>query len=367
MKILVLGGTGAIGSHLVELLKNQAGYSIAVTSRSKRDDVKNIKYICGNAYDDVFISDLLKANYDVIVDFMSYKTESFRYRYSKFLEHCGQYVFLSSARVYADNRDKAITEESPLLLDMIKDKAYLRTDEYALTKARQENILRASHKNNYTIIRPYITYSENRLQLGVLEKEYWLYRVLHGRSIVFSNDIADKMTTLTYGKDVSRSICTLLGRHEAMGEAFHITGENFLKWSDVLDIYLKTLEKATGKCPRIVMTRESTRLKYPEAKWQVVYDRYFNRMFDNSKIGRFVNIKKFTTPSKGLTHCLMSFLNNPQFRTLNWKEEALYDAICHETAPSSESVSFQYKMYRKMPQLLLMDRLKQHLKMLIKG
>ena len=367
MKILVLGGTGAIGSHLVELLKGSPDNSIIVTSRSKRKDAENVRYICGNAHDEVFISDVLKANFDVIVDFMSYKTGQFNSRYSKLLGHCGQYVFLSSARVYADCEGKPITEDSPLLLDVSTDKAYLRTDEYALTKARQENILRDAHQNNYTIIRPYITYSENRLQLGVLEKEYWLYRALHGRSIVFSDDIADKTTTLTYGKDVSRSICALLGRQEAMGEAFHITGESFLKWSDVLGIYLRTLEKATGKCPKVVMTPKSTRLKYPEARWQVVYDRYFNRTFDNSKISRFIDIKGFVEPQKGLSHCLASFLNHPQFGALSWKEEALYDAICHETAFPCEGVNLQYKIYRMMPQLTLVDRMKQLLKMRIKG
>ena len=40
-------------------------------------------------------------------------------------------------------------------------------------------------------------------QLGVLEKELWLYRALNGRTIVFSKDIAEKSTTLTYGYDVA--------------------------------------------------------------------------------------------------------------------------------------------------------------------
>ena len=71
------------------------------------------------------------------------------------------------------------------LLDVSHDSIYLKTDEYALAKARQEDILRKSGKNNWTIIRPYITYSESRLQLGVLEKEAWLYRALKGFQEMF--------------------------------------------------------------------------------------------------------------------------------------------------------------------------------------
>ena len=68
---------------------------------------------------------------------------------------------------------------------MIKDEEYLNTDEYALSKARQENILHEAGCNNWTIISPYITFSETRLQLGVLEKEDWLWRAINGYSIVF--------------------------------------------------------------------------------------------------------------------------------------------------------------------------------------
>ena len=53
-----------------------------------------------------------------------------------------------------------------------------------LTKALQENLLRASGYKNWTIVRPYITFSDIRLQLGVYEKEQWLYRALQGRAIV---------------------------------------------------------------------------------------------------------------------------------------------------------------------------------------
>lgn len=50
---------------------------------------------------------------------------------------------MSSARVYAEN-NALISEDSPRLLDVSTDAVYLRTNEYALAKAREENILRNS-------------------------------------------------------------------------------------------------------------------------------------------------------------------------------------------------------------------------------
>lgn len=52
---------------------------------------------------------------------------------------------MSSSRVYADSQTP-ITENSPRLLDVYKEEEYLKTDEYALSKARQEDILHRSGK-----------------------------------------------------------------------------------------------------------------------------------------------------------------------------------------------------------------------------
>lgn len=370
MEILVLGGTGAIGAHLVSLLSNIGGHNLFVTTRRKMLNERNVTYLVGNAHDESFMSELLKRHYDAIVDFMSYKTSEFQHRYKKYLEATSQYVFLSSARVYADCGKSLITEKSPRLLDVCKDEAYLKTDEYALTKARQENLLLSSNKNNWTIIRPYITYSEKRLQLGVLEKEYWLYRALHGRTIVFSDDIADNTTTLTYGMDVSRGIAAILGKESAKGEAFHITGENSLTWRVVLNVYLEVLNKK-GIDPKVTFTKKSSRLKYPEAKGQVVYDRYFCRKFDNSKISQYLDLNSFVNPKEGLKRCLETFIKNPVYTSLDWKEEALSDYYCREKAGKDEFLTkkdyLSYSIYRVFPFLIQGNVLKQKVKMFIKG
>ena len=281
-----------MGVHLVNLLSSNPDCRITVTSRSRQEGKGNVSYVQGNGHDIAFLNTLLKDKYDVIVDFMNYHTEEFRERYRILLNACGQYVYLSSSRVYADS-DSPITEEFPRLLDVTTDAEYLRTDEYALAKARQENLLRESGYKNWTIIRPYITYSEIRLQLGVLEKEAWLYRALQGRAIVFSKDIAERMTTLTYGLDVARAMAALIGREEAKGEAFHITTPESIRWSEVQKIYLDVLERETGKRPRVLLTEESLNLQYAWGKYQVKYDRLFNRTFDNGKIGRFIDTDCF--------------------------------------------------------------------------
>ncbi len=132
-----------MGSHLSAILSSQKDKSIAITSRKSHPSSNNIRYIAGNAHDNAFLDELLTEKYDVIVDFMVYNTDEFRKRATKLLKSCTQYVFISSSRVYADT-EMVITEDSPRLLDTCTDEEYLTTDEYALTKARQENILKTA-------------------------------------------------------------------------------------------------------------------------------------------------------------------------------------------------------------------------------
>lgn len=342
MKVLILGGTGAMGSHLVKLL-SESGFEIAVTSRKPRDSSKNVRYIQGNAQDIDFLQPLLKEKWDVIIDFMVYSTAIFKERVELLLDATSQYVFLSSARVYADS-EGPITEKSSRLLDVSHDEAFLSTDEYSLTKARQEDVLRNSGRLNWTIIRPYITYAENRLQLGVLEKEEWLYRALKGRTIVFSEEINSKFTTLTYGFDVAKAMIFVIGNNEALGEAFHITSNKSNTWNFISNIYIDVLEKHLGYKPQVLLLNLETYNKIESHKeYQIKYDRLFNRQFDNSKIANYFD-DSFTSLDSGLRSSLKAFLSNPKFNNINWKSEALKDKQSKEHASLKEISSFKQKV-----------------------
>lgn len=334
MKILILGGTGAMGRPLVKLLSTTDN-TVYVTSRGKHHSTEKVRYIRGNARDISFLKKTLSEfQYDVIVDFMVW-TSDFEKVLPILLSATSQYIFISSARVYAQS-ENPITEETPRLLDVSEDNTYLQTNEYALAKAREEDLLLHSGFKNYTIVRPSITYNTHRLQLGVLEKESWLYRTLHGRSIVFSHDIANKLTTMTLGDDVAMGIASLFGQKNALGQAFHITYPQSLLWSDVLDIYIQVLEKHLGHSVKVTMTEKSTSLNIPSRIYQVIYCRYFNRTFDNSKISHYCDMTKFTSPDQGLAICLEKFLEKPHFHSIDWQLEAYNDRAANERTPLQE-------------------------------
>lgn len=314
--ILLLGGTGAMGKYLVDLLHLHKDVQCYVTSRSKRTDFDNIHYLQGNALNEDFLSATLSMyHWDAIVDFMLHNDFDFARKKDLLLSSTKQYVFVSSARVYADS-DEIITEESPRLLDVCTDSEYLQTDEYALSKARQENQLIDSTSSNWTIIRPSKTYGENRIQLGSMEKEDWIYDVIHGRSIVVYRDFLDKYVTFSSGLDVAKCIEVLLCNNDALRNIYNVTGDDYYKWSDILALYVEILQRAFSK---------SVNVKYFDnwEEWmggtfyQVKYSTTLNRKISNQKIRELCPSLKLDDSRLGLKTTLEEFIKNPSFNLVS--------------------------------------------------
>lgn len=321
-KILMLGGTGAMGVYLApEMIK--LGYHVYLTSRKEHKSTENITYITGNAKDKSFLDTLLKQRYDCIVDFMIYKTEEFRERYLDLLNSTTHYVFLSSYRVYGDNHGAPITEESPRLLDSVQDKEYLATDEYGLTKARQENILRASGRNNWTIIRPAITYSKDRFQLGTMEAQDFVKRALEGKTVIFPEQMLEKQATLSWAGDVAKMMSRIILNEKAMGEVYTVSTAEHHTWKEIMELYIELL----GMHVKIVDL--SVYQSVFGGPYQIKYDRMLDRVVDNSKVLKVTGMsQEELLPLKdGLRMELNNFVNNPTYRAFNAGRDKKLDAL----------------------------------------
>lgn len=333
MRILILGGTGAMGVALQQILAER-GDEVYVTSRREISSAKgNVHYLRGNAMDENFLDEILReGSYDAVVDFMCYDTWEFEPRVEKLLRSTGQYIFTSSGRVYA-NAEIPITEESPRLLDVSKDAEYLTTDEYALAKARCENLLFHSERKNWTVIRPYITYNVERLQLGTLEIHDWLHRALIGHKVLLPKDVAGCQTTMTYSGDVARLITALLGNADAEGEVFNLTCGEHKTWAEIWAIYKKALYTFADIEADIFSPETSEELcRIRGNLYQTKYDRLFCRVFDSSKVKALCGESiRFRSIEDGVSECIECFLKNPVWRAVpNARLEAYEDGAMGE-------------------------------------
>lgn len=330
-RILLLGGTGVIGTHVVpELI--QRGFSAVVTTRSEHAPEEGVEYRQGNAKDDAFLDGLLSEQFDAIIDFMIYTTESFSQRCEKLLSHTDHYIFLSSYRVYGDVGCAPITEESPRLLDCVNDPDYLKTDEYGLTKARQEDILKASGYKNFTIIRPSITYAGDRFQLGTMEANEFLVRALNGKPVIFPKEMLPKRAAMTWAGDVGKMIARLVLNEAAYGETYTAASAETQTWGSVLKLYQKILGMGVRKVPLSVYRNVVGR------PWQIKYDRMLHRIIDNSKILLATGMQQseLTPLSEGLCAELTKFIADPKFKNVDEAMQARFDRAIAELKPEEE-------------------------------
>ncbi len=246
------------------------------TTRRSRECKDGVEYILGNAHDNEFLKDTLEVvRPDAVIDFMSYGTEQFRVRRNLLLSRTGQYVFLSSCRVFAG--EEVHTERSPRLLDVCQDAEYLKTDEYGLAKGREENLLRGSGKSSWPIVRPRITYSFPRLQFGCLEFNTFAERIRQGLPVPMPAEMMTKRTTMLHGDDVAEMIARLVFNDRALGEDFNtVTAENHT-WAEVGEIYAKSLGMRIVEC-------SLADYKTFCNPYQVQYGRMVHHCFDNTKV-----------------------------------------------------------------------------------
>lgn len=349
MKILVLGATGAMGTNLINILSKTDNYIYATSRKKINSENENVKFLQGNAHDLSFLNKITEKDfYDVIVDFMVYSVSEFEKVAEILLHKTNQYIFISSGRVFAESTSPII-ETSDRLLDTTTDKEYLMLEEYALNKAKEENILKSYKNQNWTILRPYITYNFERLQLGFYEKENWLYRALKDKPIVFFEDIADTFTTMTNSYDVANCLFEIIGNEKALGQTFNATAgiNNAVKWGEILKIYQNAIYKVTNKQIKVYMLKNAEKVsKFLHNEYQYKYDRLFNRIFDNEKVMTILpKDYNFIDVNKGLTDCIQEFLeNNVEPKYVNYPLDGFLDRIVGEKVEISSINGFKNKI-----------------------
>lgn len=186
-----------------------------------------------------------------------------------------------------------------------------------------------------------------------MEKEEWIYRALQGHKIIFPEDLLNKVTTMTHGADVAKGIFNLIGKKDAIGEAFHITTEQSCTWADIIKIYNKGLRESIGKELQIqfVSSDEFLKCRNEQLKWQYLYDRLYDREFDISKGQKIIDEEDFENVENGLKECLVQFIERgAHFKAVNYQYEAIKDKLTHEKlkliASTNLKQKIQYLLYR---------------------
>ncbi|WP_017446453.1 NAD-dependent epimerase/dehydratase family protein [Gayadomonas joobiniege] len=225
VKILVLGGTGFIGRHIVQMcLENN--HEVSVFSRGLKENIfpTQVKIFLGDRDFDIKALRACGEEWDVCIDLSGYTINAVNQSVSCFFDKIKHYVYISAIRVFKPMKDTPLTEESEKVEYLIRDPAEINNETYGRLKVSCEKIIEKIFKNNHTIIRPQVVVGAGDLS-GRLA--YWILRSRSNEKSLLPGDGTDYIQFVDV-RDMSKFILNVI-QNKIYGN-FNLAGHR-MQWS----------------------------------------------------------------------------------------------------------------------------------------
>ena len=326
MKVLFIGGTGIISSACSKLAVQQ-GIDLYLMNRgqSLRPVVDGAAVLLGDIRDPQSArAALAHHSFDAVVDWVAFTPDHIETDLDLLRGRTGQYVFISSASAYQTPPTGLPVTESTVL-----DNPFWQ---YSRNKiACEERLVQAYRAEKYpiTIVRPSHTYDCTLLPM---EGGYTVVdRMLRGLPVIVHGD-GTSLWTLTHHSDFARGFNGLLGNSHAIGEAIHITSDEWLSWNQIFNL----VAGAAGAEAKIVHVPSELIAAYdPDWGASLLGDKTHSMIFDNSKIKRLVPNFTCAIPfSRGVEEIMAWYNADPARR----KVDEAFNSTCNRILAAYQSV-----------------------------
>ncbi|MBD2869914.1 SDR family oxidoreductase [Paenibacillus arenilitoris] len=325
MKVLFIGGTGLI-SEAVSKLTVEKGHELYLLNRGNRESFvpEGTKVITGDIRDPRSASAALEGRqFDVVVDWIAFTQEHVRADIELFRGRTKQYVFISSASAYQKPPEHYIITEDSTPLEN-------RYWQYSRDKIACERLLMEERERSgfpVTIVRPSFTYGDTMIPAAL---NSWLHpwsivaRMRKGRPVIVHGD-GSSLWTMTHNTDFAKGFVGLLGREEAIGEAYHITSDEVLTWNQIYE----AIGEAAGAKPKLVHISSAFLISHdPDLEGGLLGDKAVTSVFDNRKIKGLVPEFEATVPFReGIKRTVAWFEAHPECCTEDEEWNNRMDAI----------------------------------------
>jgi nucleoside-diphosphate-sugar epimerase len=319
-RILFLGGTGVISAASVALA-HERGHVVSVLNRG-RSDRRPLPAGVESIEADVRSPESVQAaiggrEFDVVADFLSFTPDQVADHVARFSGRTGQYVFISSASAYQKPPLRLPVRESTPLINPFW--------QYSRDKIACEDLLVAAHRADafpVTIVRPSHTY--DRTLIPTTGGWTDVARMRAGRPVVVHGD-GTSLWTLTHTSDFAVGFVGLLGRPEAIGDSFTITGDHTPTWNQ---IYSWLAAAAGVEATLVHIASETIATELPEEGPGLVGDKAHSMLFDTTKLRSLV--PEFATTigyAEGAAEQIAWFDAHPEAQTVDAELDAGFDRL----------------------------------------
>lgn len=328
LKVLFIGGSGIISTACVHRAVMQE-IDITVLNRGTtglRKLPDGITRLTADSRDPQSVLEAIgDTHYDAVVNWVNFTPEQVRADIDLFAGRTDQYVFISSASAYqTPPTHLPVIESTPL-----KNPYW----EYSRNKIACEELLVDAYRERdfpITIVRPSHTYDRTKTPFN----GGWtmVERMRTGRPVVVHGD-GTSLWTITHSRDFAVGFVGLLGRNEAIGEPFHITGDEAPSWNQIT----ADVAAAAGVTDPQIVHVPSDAIAAADPDWGagLVGDKTHSMVFDNSKIKSLVpEFGRSVTPYRqGAREMIAWFDAHPEEKVVDEKMDALADRLVEAYAP----------------------------------
>jgi nucleoside-diphosphate-sugar epimerase len=281
VRVLFIGGTGNI-SLSVSRLCVKWGIDLTLLTRHVRDiRVDGARMIEGdiNRAPDL-PSVVTSEKWDAVVNWVAFSRVDVERDITLFRGRTRQYIFVSSAAVY----------QKPPVYPVITESTPLQNPywEYARNKIACEELLMYEYRTvgfPVTIVRPSFTYDTViPLSIGGWNDYTVIDRIKRGKKVIIHGD-GTSIWTATHAEDFAKGFVGLLGRMEAIGQAYHITSDELLTWNQM---YQAVADAMGCELQCVHIASETIAAQEPSLAGTLLGDKAHSMIFDNTKIKRLV-------------------------------------------------------------------------------
>ena len=230
MRVLFIGGTGLISTSIARQLLETGGHEITLFNRGKSE----VRLPDGAAYETIhgdrkdyaaFEKSFDGKTYDVVVDMVAFSPDDSASAVRAFAGKCGQFIHCSTVCVYSG---------PPTQIPIPETEPYHSPGSYGKNKiACEELLLRAFADDKFpvTVMRPSHSYGEgNRIIRPVGSAETFISRLRAGRPLLVPGD-GTGLWAACHVDDVAQGFIGVMGKDVALGEAYNITGDEWMTWN----------------------------------------------------------------------------------------------------------------------------------------
>ncbi len=288
MRVLVLGGTEFISHHLIRTLL-RAGHEVAALNRGRHPErlLAGVRLVACDRKDHAAVRRALAGErVDALVDVTYAPTtgDDVEAVLAALEGRLGHALFVSSGRVYDHAVPIPFDESTPRTLFW---------GEYARNKIAGEDVLFRWHRERglpVTIVRPTHVYGPMNTRNN---ETFFFDRLLRRRPILVPG-AGGWLRQFGHVDDLADAMAAMLGRPEAFGQAYNVTGEETVTQVGFVELIADVVEQPVELVPVAAAAGQSP----PPFGQNLVYD--CHAVYTTTKLRSELGVRPAYTLARGL-------------------------------------------------------------------